>query len=801
MGTSRSSISLMLVTAGSKVPIFTGRPTDLKPWPMALKKKQRVHDLTDAELINLAYDYSDGIVSEWIGSYLDDHPDTSTKTLFDKIIAQYGEFIKPADAARALIKVTQGRNESLAELASRMSSLARMAYKDSELREGSAVQVQLAEFFIDGINNSFIKEDVARANPKTLSEALSSARESERLYERLRSCREKEKTNNKFSGRNYWRQEGIGSHTVLREPKVEAYHRKWAGECHGCYSCRQPVHKKGNAPSQQECWNCDEQKCPRSEGGNVTYSTSGKRKTKTTAQTKSHKTNHIQSLKKEKNKVTLAPKIKTNSKDSCLTREMVNSSNKKRAEEYELFTQGSDMMCRVDIMGKQVKALIDSGSEVSLLKSLIFKGLKNSKMKLKGSDLTVTQANGQKMRLNGMIHLHIKIGKIETGSTLYIAPDLEQTMILGGDWLKINKAQLCFNPNRLTIKGVEIPLGSKTSGETKIYTVDSVKLPPRTAISCAAKLILSELNEENLYQAISTEEVIPEEEEIVLVESIVKENEKGKIPVMLANLGNRTISVPKGERLGRVAPIRIRKQVKYIEKRPIKRSETTIDPRDINVPNEHRQKIEDLIQENIDVVANSDKELGRTQSVQMKIDTGNNPPLKIKPYRTPIHKRKLVEEPVKEMLEAKVIERSRSPWSFPIVVVDKKDGEHRFCVDFTALNNITKPLAYSLPLIDDILALLGKATCFSTLDLRSGYWQVALDQADREKAAFVCHSGLFQFRVMPFGFANAPGVFQQLMSIVFGGLEGFSMAYIDDILFSRAALMNISNTFRQCLTS
>ena len=342
---------------------------------MALKKKQRVHDLTDAELINLAYDYSDGIVSEWIGSYLDDHPDTSSKTLFDEITAQYGEFINPADAARALIKVTQEKNESLAELASRMSSLARMAYRDSELREGSAVQVQLAEFFIDGINNSFIKEDVARANPKTLSEALSSARESERLYERLRGCREKEK-NNKFSGRNYWRQERIGSSTVLREPKAEGYHRKWAGESHGCYSCRRPVQKtKRNAPSQQERWNCDEQKCPRSEGGNTNYSTSEKRKTKAPAQTKSHKTNHIHSLKEE--------------------------------------------------------------------------------------------------------------------------------------------------------KGVEIPLDSKTSGETKIYTVDSVKLPPRTAISCAAKVIPSEPNEENLYQVISKEasgmHVNMEEEEKQRMEDFVRD--------------------------------------------------------------------------------------------------------------------------------------------------------------------------------------------------------------------------------------------------------------------------------------
>ena len=103
------------------------------------------------------------------------------------------------------------------------------------------------------------------------------------------------------------------------------------------------------------------------------------------------------------------------------------------------------------------------------------------------------------------------------------------------------------------------------------------------------------------------------------------------------------------------------------------------------------------------------------------------------------------------MLGAGVIERSVSSWSFPIGIVSKKDGGHRFCVDFRALNNITKPLAYLLPLIDDILALLGKSTYFSTLDLRSGYWQVALYEADREKTAFACHVGLYQFRVMPLG--------------------------------------------------
>ena len=103
-------------------------------------------------------------------------------------------------------------------------------------------------------------------------------------------------------------------------------------------------------------------------------------------------------------------------------------------------------------------------------------------------------------------------------------------------------------------------------------------------------------------------------------------------------------------------------------------------------------------------------------------------------------------------------------------------------MDFRQLNAITKPLAMPLPLIDNILALLGKSKCFSTLDLRSGYWQVALNKEDREKNAFTCHMDLFNFRFMPFGLANAPGVFNQLMSTVLDGMETFVMAYLDDIM-------------------
>ena len=159
----------------------------------------------------------------------------------------------------------------------------------------------------------------------------------------------------------------------------------------------------------------------------------------------------------------------------------------------------------------------------------------------------------------------------------------------------------------------------------------------------------------------------------------------------------------------------------------------------------------------------------------------------MKPYRTPLNKRTVIDNAVDEMLEAGIIRRSRSPWSFPVVVVDKKDGSKRFCVDFRQLNKITKPISYPLPVIDDILARLGKAKYFTTLDLKSGYWQVPMDETDREKTAFACHRGLFEFLVMPFGLSGAPPVFMELMNVVSEGLEDFAIPYLDDIIIFSAS--------------
>lgn len=135
------------------------------------------------------------------------------------------------------------------------------------------------------------------------------------------------------------------------------------------------------------------------------------------------------------------------------------------------------------------------------------------------------------------------------------------------------------------------------------------------------------------------------------------------------------------------------------------------------------------------------------------------------------------------MLAQGVIEPSESPWSSPIVLVRKKDGQLRFCIDFRKVNAVTSCQANRLPHLDDILDLFHGAKLFSTLDLRSGYWQVPMQAEDKPKTVFATQSGLFQFCRMPFGLNGASSTFQCMIEIVLSGLNLVTcLCYLDDVI-------------------
>ena len=192
-----------------------------------------------------------------------------------------------------------------------------------------------------------------------------------------------------------------------------------------------------------------------------------------------------------------------------------------------------------------------------------------------------------------------------------------------------------------------------------------------------------------------------------------------------------------------------------------------------------------LLYEYKDQFSKSSHDLGCTSLVEHTIKTlPDCKPVKLRPYRIPLAKRDFAENEIKAMADKGLIEPSHSAWSAPAVLVPKRDGTARFCIDYRRLNQLTIPDSHPLLRIDDTLDALGGSCWFSTLDLKSGFHQVSIAEEDRPKTAFsIPGSGLWQWRVLPFGLINSPSVFERLMERVFSGLTFLILLiYLDDII-------------------
>ena len=208
---------------------------------------------------------------------------------------------------------------------------------------------------------------------------------------------------------------------------------------------------------------------------------------------------------------------------------------------------------------------------------------------------------------------------------------------------------------------------------------------------------------------------------------------------------------------------------------------------------QNKHDLERLLEENHDAFAKDEKQIGTTPLIKMTIDTGDHPPIAKKPYTLALKHYEWVQDEIDKLLEAGVIRESHSSWSAPIVVVPKGDGDKRPCMDFRALNAVTRTYVWPMPRVKDIFAKPGKAEFFTTLDLRSGYHHIALDDDAIKKTTFVLLFGKYKYLKVQFGLAQGPECFQNLMNKVLSGLH-FTLAYLDDvIIFSKLSEQHLKH--------
>ena len=189
-----------------------------------------------------------------------------------------------------------------------------------------------------------------------------------------------------------------------------------------------------------------------------------------------------------------------------------------------------------------------------------------------------------------------------------------------------------------------------------------------------------------------------------------------------------------------------------------------------------------MIDEFQDVISQREYHLGQTDIVKHTIDTADHRPIKQALRRHQSLHQQTIKEQTAEMMKQGLVEPAGSEWAANVVLVKKKTGELRFCIDYRKLNKTTKKDAYSPPPIDECLDAMSGARWFSTFNLRSGYHQVLLDPTSADKTTFISREGTFRFKVMPFGVCNAPATFQRLLDMMSGLKLKICLVYLDNII-------------------
>lgn len=491
---------------------------------------------------------------------------------------------------------------------------------------------------------------------------------------------------------------------------------------------------------------------------------------------------------------------------------------------------------KIEVNGEMCKALIDSGSQVTSITDEFWR--KHSglcQQELRPSSVSVEGAGGQNVPHQGVLHINLKVlGKEYVNVPAFVVPETDYRsmvpLLVGTNVIRASRQHLQDTYGRQFLQKIKhsspewyaalLEVGRTGPGgpEGRVspvqYTGQKVRIPAGEEMGVMCRVMKGP--KKRAYTALIEAPPSLKLPEGLVVGRVLANVENGSVPVRVLNLSERTVSIkpntylaevflvqpamPVGDGSGemrhcaRESPDRGNKEPGAYQSQEQGVSGNGSSPAccvDLSgaaVEDERQLSLlRQMVERNADVFSQHSLDYGHTKTVHHEIPLVDPTPFRI-PYRKiPPSQWQDVRKAITEMEEAGVIRQSKSPYASPIVVVTKKDGSLRICVDYRKLNSRSTRDAFPLPRIEEALEALGQSKYFSTLDLTSGYWQVEVAERDKHKTAFSTPMGLFEANRMPFGLQNAPSTFQRLMTCCFGDMNFVNLLiYLDDIIIFSA---------------
>ena len=476
----------------------------------------------------------------------------------------------------------------------------------------------------------------------------------------------------------------------------------------------------------------------------------------------------------------------------------------------------------VEINGIKCRALIDSGSQIT---SITHKYWRDHPIlqtrKLRPSKISIEGAAGQSVPYLGVLHINLKaLGKEFKSVPAFVVPDSEYRssvpLLMGTNVIRASRSHLQVtyghqflhqvkesHPEWYTALlevGSEEHIGTEDMVGPAVYTGRKIHIPGGKEMDLKCKIRAGP--QRKTYTALIEGHPSLQLPQNLLVAKVLADVKRGCAPVRVMNLSQHTITIKPHTHLAKASLVD--SVMEFSDKRQDGQNYGgskdaclsldqvvagwELDLSEAAVDNEHqRSLLKELVDRNVGVFSQHPVDYGHTKTIQHDIPLVDTRPFRLPYRRIPPSQWQDVRKLLMEMEATGVIRPSKSPYASPVVIVTKKDGSIRLCIDYRKLNSCSTRDAFPLPRIEEALEALGQAKYFSTLDLTSGYWQVEVAEHDKHKTAFSTPMGLFEANRMPFGLQNAPSTFQRLMTCCFGDLNfTHLLIYLDDlIIFSK----------------